>query len=333
MIKNKITSTLGIEFPLFMAPMFLASNEMMMKSAIRNGICGIFPTLNFLNTDDLEQCIIRLNNYIQTCNNGTYGVNIVIQPSNIFYKKHLDVCAKNRVPFYTTSLGNPIEVIKQAHSYNAIVYCDVTNLKHAEKCLSVGCDGFVAVCQGAGGHAGSYPLHILIPALKNSFPNMPVIAAGGVADGKGFLSALSVGADGVAMGTRFLASDECAISYEYKQAIVKARINDIVMSERISGTPNSIINTPFAKKIGLKANWIEKLIMNNSFTKKYFRAFVQKKGMKMLEKSIIPGNYQNLWIAGQSVEMIHDIKSCDEIIQFIKQDIEVARTNLNSSFC
>lgn len=332
MIKNKLCTSLGIDFPLFMAPMFLASNEEMIKAAIRNGICGLFPALNFLNTEKLEQSIIRLQNYIQTYNSGTFGVNIVIQKSNILYKEHLAICVKNKVPFFTTSLGNPIDVINQAHSYGAKVFCDVTNLTHAKKCADSGCDGFIAVGQGAGGHAGSFPLQVLIPALKNKFPVLPVVAAGGIATGQGIVSVLALGADAIAMGTRFIASIECGVSHEYKLGIINAGMQDIVMSERISGTPNSIINTPFAKKIGLKTNWIEKIILNNSATKKYFRMLTQKRGMKMLEKSIIPGNYHNLWIAGQSAELIHEIKSCDEIIELLKTDTAISFNKLKELF-
>lgn len=332
MIKNKLCTLIGIDFPLFMAPMFLASNEEMLKAAVRNGICGIIPTLNFLKNDELEQCIIRLHNYRQLHKSGTFGVNIVIQKSNTLYKEHLEICVRNKVPFYTTSLGNPVDVVKQAHSYGAKVFCDVTNLTHAKKCADVNCDGFIAVGQGAGGHAGPYPLQVLIPALKKHFPEMPVVAAGGIATGEGIVSVLALGAEAAALGTRFIASTECSVSNEYKMAVIQAGMDDIVLSERISGTANSIINTPYAKKIGLKPNWLEKIILNNSATKKYFRMLTQKRGMKMLEKSIIPGNYQNLWIAGQSAELIDEIKSCDEIIGTLKTDTTISFNKLKGLF-
>ena len=330
---NKLCEQLGINFPLFMAPMFLASNEAMIQAAIRNGICGIIPTLNYLRKDNLNEALIKLNKFKTNNTYGTYGVNIVIQKSNILYKEHLEICISNKVPFFTTSLGNPADVIKQAHSYGAKVFCDVTNLTHAKKCANVGCDGFIAVGQGAGGHAGPYALQVLIPALKKKFPEIPVIAAGGISTGQGIVSVLALGADAAAMGTRFIASTECAVSDEYKMGIIKAGLEDIVMSERISGTPNSIINTPYAKKIGLKPNLLEKFILNNSATKKYFRMLTQKKGMKLLEKSISPGNYNNLWIAGQSAELIDDIKPCEEIINQIKFETEDILKKIKEKYC
>ena len=97
-------------------------------------------------------------------------------------------------------------------------------------------------------------------------------------------------------------------------------MDDIVLTEKISGTPCTIINTPFAKKIGYKQNWLERLLSNNSTTKKYFKMWVQLSGMKKLEKSVKPGNYESLWCAGQSVELIEDIISCKDIVERMKKE-------------
>ena len=145
--------------------------------------------------------------------------------------------------------------------------CDVTNLKHAENVFSLGADGIIAVGQGAGGHAGPDPLQILIPALKKKFKDLPIIAAGGISTGTGLHSILVLGADGASIGTKFIASDEAPVSQEYKEAIVKAKSEDIVMTEKLSGTPSSIINTAYAKKIGYKQNGFERLLSRNSRTK------------------------------------------------------------------
>jgi nitronate monooxygenase len=112
---------------------------------------------------------------------------------------------------------------------------------------------------------------VLIPSLKSQFPDKVIIAAGGIANGKGILSVLALGADGVSVGTRFIASTEATVSMDYKKAIVAAKMSDIVLTEKISGTPCTIINTPFAQKIGYKQNWLEKQLSTNSSTKKYFK--------------------------------------------------------------
>ncbi|MGB3947858.1 MAG: nitronate monooxygenase family protein [Bacteroidia bacterium] len=328
-MKTKLTQLLNIDFPMIMAPMFLVSNEAMVVAAMKSGIAGTFPSLNYRNEGELEKVLDNLNEAKKNSPNGTYGINLIVQKTNPLYEKHLKACVEKKVPFYITSLGNPKEVIQKAHSYGAKVFCDVTNIEHAQKCFELGCDGFIAVGQGAGGHAGPNSLQILVPSLQRTFPNTPVISAGGIASGAGILSMLALGAEGVSVGTRFIASTEAPVNNEYKNAIVSSKMGDIVLTEKISGTPCTIINTPFAKKIGYKQNWLERTLSNNSRTKKYFKMWVQITGMKKLEQSVKPGNYQTLWCAGQSVELIDNIVSCKEIIETMKKEVAEAHDRLN----
>ncbi|MFI5150036.1 MAG: NAD(P)H-dependent flavin oxidoreductase [Bacteroidia bacterium] len=328
-IENDLSRLLQIRFPMIMAPMFLVSNEGMMKAAMDKGIAGCFPSLNYRKEGELDKLLDSLNIHLSTKPGGTYGVNLIVQKTNPLYSKHLAVCVEKRVPFYITSLGSPREVIEKAKSYGAKVFCDVTNLAHAQKCRELGADGFIAVGQGAGGHAGPYSLQILVPALRKEFPDKVVIAAGSMATGEGILSVLALGASGVSVGTRFIASAEAGVSPEYKQAIVDAGMEDIVMSDRISGTPSTVINTPYARKLGTHQNWLERMLSNNARTKKYFKMLVQIRGMKKLEASIHPGNYKTLWIAGQSSELIHDILPCADLIDRLITETAEAKQKLD----
>jgi len=320
----KLTSTLAIRYPVIMAPMFLVSNEAMVRSAMDNGIAGTFPSLNYRREGELKDVLDRLNAHRTQAPQGTYGVNLIVQKTNPLYSKHLQVCAESKVPLYITSLGSPKEVIAAAHSYGATVLCDVTNLAHAEKAAQAGCDGFIAVTAGAGGHAGPYPMHVLIPSLQEHFPGKILVAAGGIAHGSQIASALLLGADGVSIGTRFIASHEASVSAEYKNAILQYGMDDIVLTERLSGTPCNIINTPTARKIGYTQNWFEKLLNNNARTRKYFKMLVQLRGMKKLEQAVKPGNYQQLWSAGQSVELVKEISSIEEIVHNLMQETKLA---------
>lgn len=316
-----------------MAPMFLVSNELMLQEAMRNGIMGVFPSLNFREPGALPSLLGRLNAFNQTNQTGgSYGVNLIVQKTNLLYREHLEHCVNARVPFYITSLGNPQEVIQRAHAYGAKVFCDVTNLLHAEKCASLGCDGFIAVGQGAGGHAGPHPLSVLVPALRRDFPNIPVVAAGAIATGAGILSALSLGAVGASIGTLFITSKEAAVGEAYKSAILESGMDDIVMTERLSGTPCSIIETPYSKRIGYKQNAFERLLSNSSLTKKYFKALVHIRGLRQLEKAVKPGNYNNLWCAGKSSELVTEIKTIAKIVEGLEQELTEAFENLSKSF-
>ena len=321
-IHTPLNKILDIDFPMIMAPMFLVSNQSMMKAGIDNGIAASFPTLNYRSEEELAQAIQTLNTYREG-KPGTFGVNLIAQRSNPFYEKHLQVCVDNKVPFYITSLGSPKLVIEKAHGYGAKVFCDVVNLEHAQKVFDLGCDGFIAVGQGAGGHSGPNPLQVLVRALKKKF-DLPVIAAGGIADGWGFASMLALGADGVSVGTKFIATNEASVNDAYKDAIVRAGMNDIVMSNKISGSWATVINTPYAKKIGHKQNFFENALSNNSTTKKYFKMWVQYSGMKKLESSVKPGNYKTLWIAGKSSELVDKIEPVADIIEQFKKETNQA---------
>ncbi len=321
----------GVRLPVIMAPMFLVSNIPMMEAAIAHGIMGVFPSLNFREEKKLDEVLTHLSAFRKANAEakGSFGVNLIVQKTNIWFEQHLELCVYYQVPFYITSLGNPSVVIKKAHDYGAKVFCDVTNLEHAGKAMKNGCDGFIAVGQGAGGHAGPFPLTVLVPALKKKFPDIPVVAAGGIAGGAGIISSLASGASAVSIGTRFIATHEAKVSDEYKNAVVHAGMSDIVMTERISGTPCTIINTPYVRKIGLKQSRIERWLSRNPRTKKYFKMLVQKRGLTLLEKAIMPGNYNNLWCAGQSAELVDDVISCQEAIKRLEIEMEKTWEELN----
>lgn len=294
-----------------------------MKAGMDAGIAAAFPSLNYRNDGELEALLDALNAHKQG-SVGTYGVNLIVQETNPLYRKHLEICVEKKVPFYITSLGNPAEVVERAHSYGGLVLSDVTNLKHAKKAASVGCDGFIAVGQGAGGHAGPNPLHLLIPALKREFPDKLVIGAGGIADGAGIASVLTLGGAGVSVGTRFIATTEAGVNDAYKQAIVDAGMEDIVLSTKISGTPCNIINTPYAKKIGYEQNFIERWLNKNKRTKRWFKMLVQYRGMKKLERSVLPANYKTLWTAGKSAELIYNVAPTQQVLDELRSETHKA---------
>lgn len=311
-IQNTFTQQFGIRYPIIMAPMFLVSNEPLIRAAMENEIAGVFPSLNFRKEGELKSLLERLNIFKSSLGGkqGNYGVNLIVQKNNALYSKHLQECVKAKVPFYIASPGHAGEVIAAAHSYGARVLCDVTNLKYAEKAAAGGCDGFIAVCAGAGGHAGPYPMQVFIPALKKNFPEKVIIAAGAIATGRQMASALILEASGVSIGTRFIASKEASVNKEYKEAILQAGMEDIVVTEKLSGRPTNIINTPYAQKIGYKQTQMEKFLTRNPRTKKYFG------------KST---HYHKLWSAGQSVEMVKEITGIREIIASLIGEFDSAR--------
>lgn len=322
-LKNELPelcSLLGIDFPIILAPMFLVSNEKMVVEAIKAGITGAIPALNYRNTDELRSAIQFIKKEIK----GPFGINLIVNKSNFLYKEQLEVCCEEKVDYIITSLGSPEETIKMAHKSGVKVFCDVTDLKYALKVEALGADAVIAVNKEAGGHAGNISYKELIPLLKSAC-KIPVISAGGVGTGQGVKEMIQLGADGLSIGSIFIASTEAGVSQEYKQAIVDYGSNDIVMTTKLSGTPCSVINTPYVQKTGTSQNWLEKILNKNKRLKKWVKALVFFRGMKSLQKAAFSSTYKTVWCAGPSIEHVHAILPISEIVANLKKEYEQAK--------
>jgi nitronate monooxygenase len=306
---TSISEMLGIQYPIIMAPMFLVSNTNMVKAAIDAGITGAIPAMNYRTVQELESAIKELKDH-----GGPFGINLIVNKSNFNYKEQLAVCCRLKVDFIITSLGSPEETIKAAHKSGVKVFCDVTDARYAQKVVDLGADALIAVNNIAGGHLGHLSPEEFIPALKKSF-NIPVISAGGVGNYNGVQHMLHLGADGLSIGSIFIASDECGVNEEYKNAIVEYGANDIVTTEKLSGSPCTVINTPYVQQTGTKRNWLETILSKNKSLKKWMKALTFIKGMKSLQKAAFSTTYQNVWCAGQSIEHVHEIKSVKQIVE------------------
>jgi nitronate monooxygenase len=177
---------------------------------------------------------------------------------------------KEGCDFIITSLGSPEETIKHAKISGIKVFCDVTNLSYAKKVETLGADALIAVNNAAGGHRGNSSPKELITEL-NAHCGIPVISAGGVGCREDIDKMLSYGAEGVSVGSPFIASTEAEVTEDYKQACVDYGAKDIVVTERISGTPCTVINTPYVQKIGTRSPWIERWLNKNRRLKKWLK--------------------------------------------------------------
>jgi nitronate monooxygenase len=217
-----------------------------------------------------------------------------------------------------TSLGSPKEAIQKMHAVGCKVYCDVTNLEYALKVQDQGADGVIAVSAGAGGHAGPISPLVLIPYLKHHL-KIPIVAAGGIATGEQMAAAILLGASAVQIGTRFIASTEAKVDQSYKDAIIKAEPEDIVMTNKISGTPAAVIRTPYIDKVGLELNSIEKFLLGHPRTKKYMKMIRSYIGAQALEKAVSGTTWKEVWSAGQGVGLIDEVMPAKEIIEMLSR--------------
>ena len=310
--KMSLKELLGVTHPVIMAPMFLVSNVAMLKAGMEAGIAACLPALNYRTIQELESVIKELKN--AKVDGGAFGINLIVNKSNVKFPEQLETLCRLGVDFVITSLGSPRQVIEKCKPLGIKVFCDVTDLMYAKKVEALGCDALVAVNNQAGGHRGNLSPKEFIKELNGNC-KLPVITAGGVADKADLDKALSYGAVGASIGSPFIASEEASVSQEYKQACVDYGAKDIVMTQKISGTPCTVINTPYVQKIGTQQTWIEGFLNKNKRLKKWVKMIRFTKGMNDTRKAAQGATYKTVWVAGPSIEKTIAILPVKDIIK------------------
>ena len=303
---------LGIEYPVILAPMFLVTTPAMVKIAVENGITGAIPAMNYRRDGELRDAILQLKSETDK----PFGINLIVNKSNTRYKKQLDEILEAAPAFVISSLGNPKELISEAHKRGIKVFCDVVDLKFAKKVEEAGADAVIAVNSSAGGHSGYLERDVLLQTLIKEC-SIPVINAGGVATNKDLKHVMDIGAAGASVGTVFIASNECSVSQDYKNALVSYGSEDIVLTKKLSGAPTTVINTDYVKRVGTKPNFLELLINKNTFLKKIAKSIITSSGMSKLEKAAFSTTYKTVWVASVSIGSITQIRPLKDIIDDI----------------
>ena len=307
---KKLTEILKIDHPIIMAPMFLVTTPKMIIEALKSGITGAIPAMNFRTTEALRAAIKE----IKSASSSPFGINLIVNKSNIYLKEQLAVCCEEKIAFIITSLGSPKETIEIAHQHGVLVFCDVTDVNYAKKVESLGADAIIAVNNLAGGHAGTLSFDSLLPELISNC-SIPIISAGGIGNNSELKTILNFGVAGVSIGSIFIASEEAEVSEEYKNACVQYSDKDIVLSTKLSGTPCTVIKTPYVEKIGVHQNCVERFLNSNKRLKKWLKIFTFYKGMNLLKKAAFEATYKTVWCAGPSIKHVHSIRSIKQIIR------------------
>jgi nitronate monooxygenase len=314
------TKLLGCRYPIIAGPMFLVSDEQLTASVSNGGAIGGMPSLNWRTTKEFRAAVRKVKELTKE----PFAVNLIVNKSNFRQQADLEVCAEEKVPMVITSLGTPKEVIRAMHQVGGKVFCDVTNLDYGKKVADLGADGVIAVSSGAGGHAGPTSPLVLIPHLTKHL-SLPVVAAGGIAHGQQMAACFLLGASAVQIGTRFIASKEAKVDQAYKDAILKAEPEDIVLTKKISGTPASVIRTPYIEKQGLELNPLEDFLLRQGWSKKFTKMARSLWGAKLLQKSARSATWKEVWSAGQGVGLIEDILPVEEIIERLVRECRESR--------
>lgn len=296
--------------------MYPCSNPELVAAVSEAGGIGILQpiSLTFVYGHDFRDGI-RL---IKRLTAKPIGMNALIERSSRRYhekmERWVDVALEEGIRFFITSLGNPRWVCERVHAVGGRVYHDVTERKWALKGRDAGVDGLIGVNRRAGGHPGPRTAEELLGEVGDL--GLPVVAAGGIGDAAGFAAAIRMGYAGVQMGTRFIATEECGASPAYKQAILDADEEDIVWSERITGVPVAVINTPQVQRLGLKAGRFARWMLRGGRTKHWMRTWYALKSFWQLKRaSLDPTGRNEYWQAGKSVAVITRIEPAGAIVR------------------
>lgn len=315
-LETRFTEQVGIEVPMICGAMYPCSNPELIAAASEAGGIGIIQPISmmFVHDHDLREGI----RYIRSLTDKPIGFNTLVEASSKVYeermKKWVDIAIEEGVRFFITALGKPKWVVEKVHAVGGIVYHDVTERKWAMRALEDDVDGLICVNERAGGHAGAEAPETLYEDLKDL--GVPLICAGGIGSEARFIEALDMGYDGVQMGTRFIATDECNAHDDYKQAILKAEEEDIVLTDKISGVPVAVIKTPYVEKVGTKAGFLARKLLQHPKGKHVMRMYYSLKSLWQLKNASMKGmTYKDYFQAGRSVSDIDEVVSAEEVVR------------------
>ncbi|AXI08955.1 2-nitropropane dioxygenase [Oceanobacillus zhaokaii] len=312
-INTRITTLLNIKYPIIQGGLaYLAYSDL--AAAVSNaGGLGQITAMSLPGPDELRKEIKR----VKSLTTKPYGVNFAIGQHGRPFVEMVHVAIEEKVPVISVTGGNPKAVIEITKGHNIKTLVLVAAKRQAKKAEELGADAVMVVGQEGGGHLGRNDLgtFVLTPEVVDHV-SIPVIASGGIVDGRGLMAALSLGAEGIEMGTRFIATKECIAAHtDYKQAIVDADENSTIVIKRSIGAPARALRNSWTEDILA----IEKLEQGYESIKEYISGDANK-------RYIYDGNLNNgFGWAGQSSVRIHDIPTVDELIRSIVSEADSIR--------
>lgn len=306
-----------LTIPAIAAPMFLVSGPDLVVEACRSGIMGTFPALNQRTSegyaawlDEIEERLGNIEAAAAGVGPSPYGVNLIVHKTNARLARDLEITVQHRVPIVITSLGAVRDVVDAIHSYGGLVFHDVINLHHAHKAADAGVDGLIAVCAGAGGHAGLLNPFAFLSEIRQFFEKI-VILSGTISHGRQIAAAEMLGADLAYLGTRFIATRESMAPDGFKEMILASTAKDIVYTSAISGVHGSFLRASIVAAGGDPDNLQSSVQMH-----------ITSEGEAKAWKDV--------WSAGQGVGSIHDIPAAAEMCQRLIAEYRAAIAQLVS---
>jgi nitronate monooxygenase len=315
-METAFTRQAQVPVPLICGPMYPCSNPELVAAVSEAGGLGVVQPISLTYVHGHEyRAGLR---YIRTLTAKPIGFNALIEASNKTYldrmRQWIDIALEEGIRFFITSLGDPRWVCERVHAVGGFVYHDVTEAKWAQKGVAGGVDGLIAVNARAGGHAGRKSAEVLIEELRPF--GLPVVAAGGIGTAQEFARHLALGYAAVQLGTRFIATPECKASEAYKQAIVDAVEDDIVLTERLTGVPVAVIRNAYVERLGTRAGPFARWMLRGHRRKHWMRTLYALSSLRRLRKSLSSQDTNSdYWQAGKSVAGIQATLPTAEIVR------------------
>lgn len=297
---NRICKILNIKYPIIQGGMAWVADSNLAAAVSNAGGFGI------IGTGSATADIVKKE--IDNCRRLTdkpFGVNVMLMSPNA--DEVIDLIIEEKPAGITTGAGNPAKYMDRLKEAGIKVIPVVPTVALAQRMEKLGADAVIAEGTEAGGHIGELTTMVLVPQVAEAL-SIPVIAAGGVADGRGIAASFALGAEGVQIGTRFICSEECNIHQNYKDAVLKAKDRDAVVTGRPTGHPVRTLKNKLAKKYlkmekeGASPEELEKL------------------GAGALRLAVVEGDKDGgSFMAGQSAAMVREIKPCKDIVEEISK--------------
>jgi nitronate monooxygenase len=308
-----------LSIPVIGSPLFIISNPDLVLAQCKAGVIGSFPSLNARPIEQLDEWLSQINEELakaRTANPAAkiapYAVNLIVHKSNNRIEEDLALCVKHKVPMVITSLGARPEVNQAIQSYGGIVLHDIINIVFAHKALEKGADGLIAVCAGAGGHAGTLSPFALISEIREFFDG-PLALSGSISNGRQVLAAQAMGADFAYIGSAFIPTHEARAVDGYKDMIVASASKDIIYSSLFTGVHGNYL-APSIAKAGMDPN-------NLPDGDKATMSFQSGEGAKAKA-------WKDVWGAGQGVGGVKARMGAGEYVAQLKREYDEAKAGL-----
>ncbi|MCU1622722.1 MAG: 2-nitropropane dioxygenase [Frankiales bacterium] len=339
-MRTRATELLGVDHPIVQTGMGYVSGARLTSATANAGGLGIIASAT-MSYEELAQAISE----VKARTSNPFGVNLRADASDA--AERIDLMAREGVRVASFALAPKQDLIKRCKHHGMVVMPSIGAKRHAEKVAEWGVDAVIVQGGEGGGHTGQVPTSVLLPQVVDAV-DIPVIAAGGFFDGRGLVAALAYGAEGIAMGTRFLLTSDSAVSREVKQVYLDKGVADTVVTTEVDGVPHRVLRTEFVEEL-LKSRALgrmtravrnavafqklsgtpwkdvvsEGLAMRKSAELSFSQLVMAANTPMLLKAAMVDGRPDlGVMASGQVAGLIEDLPSCQELITRIMAEAE-----------